>query len=68
MPRGSHERRIAATATGIPEQILEHAQAFRDVGIEGVTFSMPDVHDLEAMALAGETLAPLFNAERQPAA
>ena len=29
-------------------------------GIEGLTFSMPDVHDLEAVALAGETLAPIF--------
>jgi len=65
---GLHERRIAATVTGTPDQILENAQAFRDVGIEGLTFSMPDVHDLEAVALAGETLAPLFNAERQPAA
>jgi F420-dependent oxidoreductase-like protein len=65
---GLHERRIAATVTGTPDQILENAQAFRDVGIEGLTFSMPDVHDLEAVALAGETLAPLFNAKRQPAA
>jgi F420-dependent oxidoreductase-like protein len=65
---GLHERRIAATVTGTPDQILENAQAFRDVGIEGLTFSMPDVHDLEAVALAGETLAPLFNTERQPAA
>ena len=65
---GMHERRIAAASTGTPEQILERRQAFRDVGIEGVTFSMPDVQRPEAMALAGETLAPLFNAERQPAA
>jgi F420-dependent oxidoreductase-like protein len=58
---GLPEQRIAGTASGTPEQIVEHAQAFRDVGIEGVTFSMADVHDLEAVALAGETLAPLFN-------
>jgi hypothetical protein len=32
-----------------------------------VTFSMPDVHDPEAVALAGATLAPVFNPERQPA-
>jgi hypothetical protein len=24
---------------------------------------MPDVHDLEAVALAGETLAPVFSAQ-----
>ena len=28
---------------------------------KGVTFSMPDVHDVEAVALAGATLAPVFN-------
>ena len=59
---------IAAAVAGTPEQIVEDAHAFRDVGIEGVTLSLPDVHDLEAVALAGETLAPLFNPERQPAA
>ena len=29
-----------------------------------MTFSMADVHDLEAVTLAGETLAPLFAARR----
>jgi F420-dependent oxidoreductase-like protein len=57
---GFPEQRIAATTAGTPEQVLERAHAFRDVGIEGLTFSMPDVHDLEAVALAGETLAPVF--------
>jgi F420-dependent oxidoreductase-like protein len=57
---GVPEERIAATVAGTPEQIAQRAQAFRDVGIEGVTFSMPDVHDLEAVELAGRTLAPLF--------
>jgi F420-dependent oxidoreductase-like protein len=61
---GFPEERIAATTAGTPEQILERAHAYRDVGIEGLTFSMPDVHDLEAVTLAGETLAPLFNPRR----
>jgi F420-dependent oxidoreductase-like protein len=61
---GFHEERIAGTAAGTPEQILERAHAYRDAGIEGVTFSMPDVHDLAAVTLAGETLAPVFNPER----
>src|SRR4051812_27779275 len=47
---GVPEERIAATVAGTPEQIAQRAQAFRDVGIEGLTFSMPDVHDLEAVA------------------
>jgi F420-dependent oxidoreductase-like protein len=61
---GFPEERIAATTAGTPEQILERAHAYRDVGIEGLTFSMPDVHDLEAVTLAGKTLAPLFNPRR----
>jgi F420-dependent oxidoreductase-like protein len=65
---GFPEDRIAGTTAGTPEQILERAHAFRDVGIEGLTFSMPDVHDLEAVTLAGNTLAPVFNPERQAAA
>jgi F420-dependent oxidoreductase-like protein len=53
--------RVAMTTLGTPDAIRAHAQQFKDVGIEGVTFSMADVHDLDAVALAGETLAPLFN-------
>jgi len=57
---GLPERRIAGTTAGTPEQISEHAQAFLDVGIEGVTFTMADVHDIDAITLAGRTLAPMF--------
>jgi F420-dependent oxidoreductase-like protein len=57
---GFPEQRIAATTAGTPEQVLERAHALRDVGIEGLTFSLPDVYDPEAITLAGETLAPLF--------
>jgi F420-dependent oxidoreductase-like protein len=64
---GISENRIAAAPTGTPERILELAHAYREVGVEGVTLSLPDVHDPEAILLAGETLAPVFNAERQPA-
>jgi alkanesulfonate monooxygenase SsuD/methylene tetrahydromethanopterin reductase-like flavin-dependent oxidoreductase (luciferase family) len=52
---------IAGATAGTPEQVLERAHAYRDVGIDGITLSMPDVHDLEAVELAGETLAPVFN-------
>ena len=64
---GIAESRIAAAPTGMPEQILELAHAYREAGIEGVTLSLPDVHDPEAITLAGETLAPVFNTARQPA-
>ena len=46
---------------GDPDGIAEQTQAFLDVGIEGLTLSIPDVHDLETVALVGETLGPLLN-------
>jgi F420-dependent oxidoreductase-like protein len=58
---GVSEQRIAAIRAGTPEQILERAHALRDVGIEGLTVVMPDAHDLEAVTLLGNTLAPVFN-------
>ena len=60
---GIAEERIAGAMAGTPEQVLERAHAFREVGIEGLTLSMPDVHDLDVVALAGETLAQVFGAE-----
>jgi F420-dependent oxidoreductase-like protein len=54
------QERIDATFAGTPEQVRERAEAYRAVGVEGLTFSMPDVHDLDAVRLAGRTLAPLF--------
>jgi F420-dependent oxidoreductase-like protein len=52
--------RVAATTSGTPAQIREHLEAYKNVGIEGVTFSLADVHDLDAVALAGEAVAPVF--------
>jgi F420-dependent oxidoreductase-like protein len=61
---GVPQRRIEAATAGTPDRILERAHALRDVGIEGLTITMPDSHDLEAVTLAGETLARVFNPER----
>jgi F420-dependent oxidoreductase-like protein len=58
---GVPEQRVANATAGTPEQILERAHAYREVGIEGLTLSLPDVQDPEAVALAGETLARVFN-------
>ena len=49
-PRPEHPRRSSSA----------HMHS-RDVGIEGLTCTMGDVHDLEALTIAGETLAPVFN-------
>jgi F420-dependent oxidoreductase-like protein len=61
---GADEERLRAMMiAGDPDSVLEQAQAFRDAGIEGLTFSMPDVHDLETVALAGRTLGPFMAAQ-----
>ena len=54
---GCDERRRARRSSASPEQVAEQIQELLDVGIEGLTFSMPDVHDLDAVRLAGETIA-----------
>jgi F420-dependent oxidoreductase-like protein len=58
---GADEERLGMMLiAGDPDGVVEQAQAFLDAGIEGLTFSMPDVHDLETVALAGRTLGPFL--------
>jgi alkanesulfonate monooxygenase SsuD/methylene tetrahydromethanopterin reductase-like flavin-dependent oxidoreductase (luciferase family) len=58
---GMPEERVRMIAmAGDPDGIAEQTQAFLDVGIEGLTLSIPDVHDLETVALVGETLGPIL--------
>jgi F420-dependent oxidoreductase-like protein len=56
----SEERLQMAVMAGDPDSIAEQAAAFREAGVEGLTISLPDVHDLETVALAGRTLGPVF--------
>jgi F420-dependent oxidoreductase-like protein len=58
---GVPEERIAMAMTGDPDSIAEQAQAYADVGIQGLTIVLPDGHDVEAIALAGQTLSPIFS-------
>jgi alkanesulfonate monooxygenase SsuD/methylene tetrahydromethanopterin reductase-like flavin-dependent oxidoreductase (luciferase family) len=52
--RGVSEERIAGFAiAGVAEQVAAHL----DAGLDGLVVNMPDVHDLEAVALAGELLS-----------
>ncbi len=60
--RGVPQERVDAIIAGDPDTVAERAQALADVGIEGITISVPDVQDLEALELAGRTLGPLFAA------
>jgi F420-dependent oxidoreductase-like protein len=54
------ERLRMMVMAGDPDSIAEQAQAFKDVGIEGLTISLPDAHDLETVALAGQALGPVM--------
>jgi F420-dependent oxidoreductase-like protein len=60
--RGIPEERLAAVVAGDPDTVAERAQAMADVGIQGLTVSLPDVHDLEAVELVGTALGPVFRA------
>ena len=44
---------------GTPERVAELAQERLDTGIEGLTLTLVDVHDLDAVRQVGQTLAPL---------
>jgi alkanesulfonate monooxygenase SsuD/methylene tetrahydromethanopterin reductase-like flavin-dependent oxidoreductase (luciferase family) len=60
-----NRQRIEATGmVGDPGEVAEQAQAFLDAGLDGLTLSMPEVHDLEQLALAGETLSAVIGARR----
>ena len=59
---GVPAQRLAGMTVGDPDTIGEAAQALADIGIEGMTISLPDVHDLEALQLAGQTIGPVFAA------
>ena len=59
--RGLDERRAAMSFVGGPERIAEQTQELLDAGIEGITVTMPDFHDLDAVRLVGETIGPLVN-------
>jgi F420-dependent oxidoreductase-like protein len=54
---GLDERRRSMAFAGDPDGIGEQAQELIDAGIEGITISLPDVHDLEKVAMAGEAIS-----------
>ena len=54
------DRERAQAFIGDPAEIAEQVQAYLDAGLDGITFSMPDVYDLESVALAGETLSAVI--------
>jgi F420-dependent oxidoreductase-like protein len=51
------ERYDQVVVAGTPDQVREQIDAFRDAGLDGIVFNMPDAYELEPVRLAGETLA-----------
>jgi F420-dependent oxidoreductase-like protein len=58
--RVPEQRRVSLLA-GDADEVAEQAQAYADIGIEGMTVSIPDVHDLETVELVGRALGPVFD-------
>src|SRR4051812_11856877 len=54
------ERERAQAFVGEPDAVAEQVQTYLDAGLDGITLSMPDVHDTEMVALAGETLGAVI--------
>jgi F420-dependent oxidoreductase-like protein len=65
---GVPEQRLASAMAGDPDTVAEKAAELREAGIEGLTISMPDVHDLEMLKLAGHALRPIFAPHHHPTA
>src|SRR3954453_19646655 len=51
------DRARAQAFVGDPDTVAGQVQEYLDAGLDGITLSMPDVHDLEMVRLAGETLS-----------
>ena len=58
------ERARAQAFVGDPGEVAEQIQAYLDAGLDGVTVTLPDVHDLETLSLAGETLSAVIGVAR----
>jgi F420-dependent oxidoreductase-like protein len=59
--RGADAERLRAMGfIGDPGEVAAQVQELLDAGLDGVTISIPDVHDLETVALAGETLGAVI--------
>jgi F420-dependent oxidoreductase-like protein len=57
---GMSERRLATVVAGDPDTVAERATELLEAGLDALIFNMPDAHDVEAVALLGQTLGPLL--------
>jgi F420-dependent oxidoreductase-like protein len=58
---GMSERVLSMMVAGDPDDVREQAGELLDAGLDALIFNVPDAHDLETVALIGETLAPLVS-------
>ena len=56
------ERVEPTLLSGDPDTIAERVQEILDVGIQGLTISVPEMYDPEILRLVGETISPLVGA------
>jgi len=54
------ERLRNVLTLGTPDEVEEQVRALLDAGLDGLVFHMPNPWDLDAVALAGETLTRAF--------
>ena len=57
---GIPAQRLAGMTVGDPDTIGEYAQGLKHAGLEGLCVMLPDAYDVQALALAGQTLAKVF--------
>jgi len=50
------ERLRMVSTLGTPDEVVEQVRDLLDAGLDGFVFNMPNPWDLDAVALAGETL------------
>jgi F420-dependent oxidoreductase-like protein len=57
--RGIPAERMATWIVGDPDSVAERCSELLGAGLDGLIFNCPQVHDLEAVELIGNTLGPL---------
>ncbi|HEX4109778.1 MAG TPA: LLM class F420-dependent oxidoreductase [Solirubrobacteraceae bacterium] len=61
-PNMPEERRRAMQIVGDPDTVAEKADALFEAGLDGLLVNLPDAHNLETVALVGETLGRVVGA------
>jgi F420-dependent oxidoreductase-like protein len=57
---GFPAERLEQMVVGDPDTVGEAAATLKQAGLDGITTSLPDVHDLDALTLMGRTLSSVF--------